>query len=192
MSRYKLINNKTKEETICSLVTIDGFDYYVSDESLDINISFWGYCWNWYDKIHFFKNGLNQDASGKRGIQKIIATNNPNTDIPKVIDYSDPLNRRELIYKINNITAGSNKNTIIHVVNFENKKEAEQWCNGATHLEIIPETIVKAKETYQYTENDMIEFAMYCISFINKHKYAEVSDLLSIWKEQQLKIIYYE
>ena len=29
--KYKLINNKTKEETICSLVTIDVFEYYVEN-----------------------------------------------------------------------------------------------------------------------------------------------------------------
>lgn len=29
--KYKLINSVTKIETICDKVTIDGFDYYVSD-----------------------------------------------------------------------------------------------------------------------------------------------------------------
>ena len=30
--KYKLINQKTKEEHLCDKVTIDGFDYYASDE----------------------------------------------------------------------------------------------------------------------------------------------------------------
>ena len=32
MKKYKLINTTTKEEHLCDKVTIDGFDYYVSDE----------------------------------------------------------------------------------------------------------------------------------------------------------------
>ena len=28
--KYKLINIKTKEETLCDKVTIDGFDYYLN------------------------------------------------------------------------------------------------------------------------------------------------------------------
>lgn len=32
MKKYKLINNQTKEEYLCDKVTIDGFDYYVSDK----------------------------------------------------------------------------------------------------------------------------------------------------------------
>ena len=34
MKKFKLINNKTKEETVCSLVTIDGFEYYVDDNEI--------------------------------------------------------------------------------------------------------------------------------------------------------------
>jgi hypothetical protein len=33
--KYKLINNKTKEEHLCEKVTIDGFDYYVSNEKIN-------------------------------------------------------------------------------------------------------------------------------------------------------------
>jgi hypothetical protein len=40
--KYKLINSVTKIETICDKVTIDGFDYYVSDEGYfkhnDLNV----------------------------------------------------------------------------------------------------------------------------------------------------------
>lgn len=30
--KYKLINKTTSEEHLCDKVTIDGFDYYLSDE----------------------------------------------------------------------------------------------------------------------------------------------------------------
>lgn len=35
MKKYKLIDCVTKIETICDKVTIDGFDYYVSDEEIN-------------------------------------------------------------------------------------------------------------------------------------------------------------
>ena len=45
------------------------------DESAEIKegIPFWGYCWNWFDKINHFPNGCNQ-SRGK--VEKIIATIN--------------------------------------------------------------------------------------------------------------------
>jgi len=58
----------------------------VSDEDVGINIPFWGYCWNWYKKVNFFKNGLNENARGRGGIQKIIAyqpkNNYPELNLP--------------------------------------------------------------------------------------------------------------
>lgn len=53
---------------------IDDYAVVVSDDYLGINIPFWGYCWNWRDKLQHFKNGLNKDASGRDGIKKVIAT----------------------------------------------------------------------------------------------------------------------
>ena len=32
MNKYKLINLNTKEEQLCDKVTIDEFDYYISNE----------------------------------------------------------------------------------------------------------------------------------------------------------------
>ena len=60
---YKLINKLTGEEHICQKVTIDGFDYYVSDEKINSSnyedFSFWFYNpYNWkgfiegYNKCH--------------------------------------------------------------------------------------------------------------------------------------------
>jgi len=57
------------------LQIIETPEYYlaVSDDDVGVNIPFWGYCWNWYKKVNFFKNGLNENARGRGGIQKIIA-----------------------------------------------------------------------------------------------------------------------
>lgn len=59
MKQYKLINNKTKKEHVCSKITIDGFDYYVSDEK-PIKSTKPCYCYNsikntWNDDIVFYQ-----------------------------------------------------------------------------------------------------------------------------------------
>ena len=79
---YKLKNIKTKEEHLCDKVIIDGFDYYVSDEKYAVG-----------------ENCIGEDEGGLRihkcvilnnclaiGCKKVIATNNPNIDIPKVVN----------------------------------------------------------------------------------------------------------
>jgi len=90
--KYELINTKTKEEHLCNKITIDGFDYYVSGEEIKLN-----------DFVHLDNtikelpeyNGnyiiqLLDDAllnsSNALNCKKVIATNNPNIDIPKVVD----------------------------------------------------------------------------------------------------------
>ena len=76
--KYKLVNNNTKEEALCDKVTIEGFDYYVSDEKIHF-----GYVWNTIlEQIEtmFKEKTFHDDLKG------VIATNNPNTAIPKVVD----------------------------------------------------------------------------------------------------------
>ena len=87
MQKYKLINTKTKEEHLCDKVTIDGFDYYVSDETPKDK-----------DKV-LHKNGTigvlttalaisivegTNEGSYVDECKKVIACNNPNIDIPKI------------------------------------------------------------------------------------------------------------
>lgn len=90
--KYKLINNQTKEEHLCDKVTIDGFDYYVSDETPKDK-----------DKV-LHKNGTigvlttalaiaivegTNEGSYVDECKKVIACNNPNIDIPKITSKID-------------------------------------------------------------------------------------------------------
>jgi len=64
---------------------INNYIYFTSNDDLGVNKPFYGYCWNWWNKIHYFKNGLNENARGRKGIEKIIATNNPEyKDLPSI------------------------------------------------------------------------------------------------------------
>lgn len=164
MSKYKLINNKTKEETICSLVTIDGFNYYVSEGKIKINdpITDNYRVWFWRDDCSLL------------GRKKVLCTNNPNIDIPKVIDI--------------NIMDTLAKNTT----------KEQKFANGL-HEKVVAEIYFrkgynKAKETYKFTEENMVEFGLFCANFALSDEDIEDKtrkELLDIWKEQQPKKIYY-
>lgn len=170
--KYKLINITTKEETICDKVVIDGFDYYISDEKAPEG--FYGY-------LNF--QGGDIKKIGKYFAddwKKIITTNNPNIDIPKVIDEVEKL--AELRYK-----------TIGFIEEWreleENNPKNEGFIEGYN----------KAKETYQFTEQDMIEFTKFYNSYKEMIKTEQweiiefsCEDVLKVWKSQKLKTIYYE
>lgn len=83
MKKYKLINTKTNEEHLCDKVTIDGFEYYVSDETPEH-----GNYITYKNQLFIIQNGDNELFHLSK---KIIATNNPNIDIPKVVDEVEEL-----------------------------------------------------------------------------------------------------
>lgn len=160
--KYKLINNKTKEETICEKVVIDNFDYYVNNDKIT------SYYYNpATNNIHIESNPKRLEVVNKHKRLKIIATNNPNIDISKVISEVKTLS---LEYTIN-------KNT-----QFFTKHDFE---NGYR----------KAKETYHFTVQDMLDFGKYCINnqlCKEENRYYQYWELLQIFKEQQIKTIFYE
>lgn len=166
MKKFKLINNKTKEETVCSLVTIDGFEYYVNDNEI-IQKDFYIDFRSDGNKLEQFKTKEDWVLVGICDSKKVITTNNPNIDIPKVIDEVKTLS---LEYTIN-------KNT-----QFFTKHDFE---NGYR----------KAKETYHFTVQDMLDFGKYCINnqlCKEENRYYQYWELLQIFKEQQIKTIFYE
>lgn|SRR5574343_294301 len=71
------------EEHLCDKVTIDGFDYYVSDTritELSANDRYYTIVENPRRIVRYSKHIQSKDAV-------IIATNNPNIDIPKVGEF---------------------------------------------------------------------------------------------------------
>ena len=177
MKKYKLINNLTKEETLCDLVTIDEFDYYVSDDKIvdSINVLY-------NNKIYstVYSNTVPQGEillSGfgyvmKSSCKKVITTNNPNIDIPKVL-----CKEIEESFKV--------KADIPYFPS--DLKETCHWW--------YKEGYNKAKETYHFTVQDMLDFGKYCINnqlCKEENRYYQYWELLQIFKEQQIKTIFYE
>lgn len=201
--KYKLINTKTKEETLCDLVTIDEFDYYVSDTkqpSIDgelyhcsnkgrgINVG------NGIPKQVLTVNKYTKDRNLCKNCKLIIATNNPNINIPKVIDEDDDsylLNKDNLRYIFNSGNAGSGGsmyNRVRKYSGFDNFLDTDN-----TIQEILVNN--KVKETYHFTVQDMLDFGKYCINnqlCKEENRYYQYWEMLKLWKEQQTKIVYYE
>lgn len=91
--KYKLIS-KTLEETICSKVVVDRFDYYVSDDYINKLSP--------DDKYHTIVENPRRIVQYSKHIQDtfskvVICSNNPNIDLLQVIDKVEEL--AELYYK---------------------------------------------------------------------------------------------
>ena len=174
--KYKLINSVSKIETICDKVTMDGFDYYVSDERAVANdFALYG--------GHITKKIV--DTEWTTGDKKVIATNNPNIDIPKVVDEVEIL--------------------------LENYYSHEDDGGDRVFYSTqVREIINKSQETHPFSEEDMIDFykwvnqphpednrqpsAVYIKNidmWWHNHKKYTSKELLQLWKEQQPKIVYY-
>ena len=188
--KYKLIDSVSKKETICDKVTINGFDYYVSDELPKDN------------EIVLHKNGTigklttalavalvegTNEGSYVDECKKIIATNNPNIDIPKVVDI------KLLKYKIAEHEYQTGKRERKHT-------EQEAFINGWRQC-------LQSQETHSNSDVDMIEFKNWWLQLniewfdntedgdiyrFNNGKKVTDKELLQLWKEQQPKVVYYE
>ena len=178
--KYKLINKQTNEEHLCDKVTIDGFDYYVSDEEEQVVLDK-----NYYEHDnHIPIYSFTKDTLPKEYyLPEVIATNNPSIDIPKVVD--------ELMYKWN---------LGLKVAEKSKTKNKTAMRNG------FVKGYDKSQETHPFSEQDMIEF----YKWLNKNGWQDYNDvkpglfinsygvqkqdkeLLQLWKEQQPKIVYYE
>ena len=206
--KYKLINTTTNQETLCDKVTIDGFDYYVSDEEpkrksiciAKTNAVYQNNQQSLNNKLVF----LDKEVVNKHEIigrvefgedsvnlpfdiselKIVIATNNPNIDVPKVVDEVEILAKEYVKGE--------------EVVPFHTRKGFISGYN-------------KSQEDYPFSEEDMVEFQEWCdtseeaaifwrrnrvdpdMSGSHNDKIKEnIKKLLQLWKEQQPKIVWYE
>jgi hypothetical protein len=172
--KYKLINRITKEEHICVELTINEFNYYLTTVSQITD----GYILN---KTNIEK--YSKDDQKYEKYHKIIATNNSNIDIPQVID-----NVEKLAY------------------NFI-KAHLKRSSQAVGVLVGYMEGYKESQKIYSFSEEDMIEFGDWLENVcnndwkLNKECFIisvasvairNIKELLDIWKEQQLKTIYYE
>lgn len=181
--KYTLINSKTGEKTLCEKVVVDGFDYYVSDEIQLGTNNVWV-----ATKSRVFKFELHMAVIKSNMPRMVIATNNPNLDIPKVLDLIEIL------------------------IEHHCRKEGLSWENDYAKESLIL-GYNKSQETHPYSKEDMVDFLDWCSSkyqpfmdrfilssgngdfedpYTTEQPWFTLEELFQLWKEQRPKKVYYE
>lgn len=183
--KYLLKNKTTGEEHLCEKVVIDGFEYYITDKITSIGEKSILQLEGFTPMILTHFEECEPDYEGK----KIIATNNPNIDLPQVID--------EVVYEAYKAVGEDIAYNDLLVT---------AWCDGYS----------KAKEETPFSEEDMLDFLKWVekshywkstdkrfpqtvglwTTNINGNFPVEqgktTKELLEIWKQQRPKTIWYE
>lgn len=162
------------EGYLCEKFTIDGYDYYVSDEV--INTGDWVLSKNSISPIFLDGGDLYPQMLDLKQWFKIVATNNPNIDIPKVL----PINHCEC-----NLTLYPDQKEICKDI-CDNKYQetyifTEQDIINFAEWAALNMSITPRKRTWYRFADKTDELAAYT-----------TKEILQIWKEQQSKIVYYE
>jgi hypothetical protein len=187
MNKYKLINKTTGEEHICEKVVVDGRAYYVSDDKVqvgDIVIEIYVDATIGLEQIDTL-NDIDLLLQ-----KKVIATNNPSIDIPKVVDEVDIIG--ETACEIANVSLNW----------YKDKNNKDRDYSIIWHVDGIIEGYNKSQETHPNSDSDTAEFAEWLTlntnstsihgEYIYKNVRRVTKELIQIWKEQRPKILYYE
>lgn len=173
--KYKLINRKTNKQHFCEKVTIDGFDYYLIEEFCEDGDWFYISISN---KIEQYNKTFNYGEFHPHKFfwSKVIATNNPNMNIPKVID-------------------------LVEILAYQH--DIETFLSSNLDYGSFVTGYDKSQQTHPFTDDDMIEFVEWvykndyklcfdgwCQNIEDKSK--TTKELFKIWKDEQPKILYYE
>jgi hypothetical protein len=195
--KYKLINRITNEKHFCAKVILDGFDYYVNEfdyyvsdeqpkrkdccitstnavyqsnqESLNNRLVFIDKeVINYHEvicRVIFNDNAVNLPFDISE-LKKVIATNNAlSIELPKVVDEVE-----EMAKEVAEIEGKWGLDRVRARINF---------LLGYK----------KSQETHPFSEDDMIEFLEWYKNHLVQYP---TKDLLEIWKDQQIKTIYYD
>lgn len=166
MNKYKLINNKTKEEHICSKVVIDGFEYYVSDtyiNQLKPDDKYYTIVENPRRVVQYSKHIQNNFS------QVVICSNNPDLSIPQIIDEVEKLADdiiglqlgRSIL--VDGFIQGFNKSKELYPFSIEDIANLIQWLAISENFSLCSSV---STDTAKYFLND--------------------------WQEQKIQTIYYE
>lgn len=178
--KYKLINQQTKEEYLCQKVVIEGFDYYVSDDKIIQNDYYIDFRTD-NDRVEHFKEKDDWVLVGICDSKKVLATNNPNINIPKVVDEVERLAKDYAIKEVGNWYN-------------EIGLSGDKW-GDETHLD-FKNGYNHSQSTHPFSEEDVIEFNDWQTSLLTSKDSQLLIDkttkeLLQLWKDQRVQTIYF-
>ena len=182
--KVKIINKNTNQQFDCEEVEIDGYKYYLYYNTEPKKIG--QYYINKDNQVDIVK-------TGKELGKPILCSNNPNIEIPKVVDEVDKIS--EEWFLIN----GYNQFDYIH---------SHRTPDAITASNLFKAGYNKSQETHPFSEQDMLDFVLWK----DENKFSVIStkedwvselleysgcvyttkELLQPWQEQQPKIVYYE
>ena len=150
---YKLINKQTGEEHICQKVTIDGFDYYVSDEKVHF-----GYVWN---SILEQVETMFEEKTFHNSLKGIIATTNHSLMCPKVVDEVERLaNQKALPHLRAVFIEGYNKSQETHPFTEEDMIEFANF-HFRQEFNATPITTKTTKELFEIWKEQQPKIVYY-------------------------------
>lgn len=163
--KYLLKKDEQDKGVLCDKVTIDGFDYY----ELNTTVNSGDFVINDLQLLQ-----VNQSTCVFYD-KKVMATSNPNIDLPKVVDESISM---QLAYK--------------HTENLRltNNERTQRWFGYI-------EGYNKSQSTHQYSEQNMLDLIQSLKDYtaesnnILGHDEREPVEFLNIFKDNQPKVIYY-
>lgn len=176
-NKYKVTNLVTKESHLCSKISINQYDYYVSHTriiELKPDDSYYTIVENPRRVVRYSKHisDINSPV--------IICTTDPKTDIPKVVDKVE-------------------KWLEIFIDEEENEVNSNKEYNSQSFLNGVRLGYNKSKETHPFSKEDMIDFLKFYKSYIlmikeNGWEEAETSEdrILEVWKENKPIKIYFK
>ena len=193
--KYLLINKVTEQSTICEKIEIGGGEFYISEEEIkngDYILSK-----NSISPLYLDGKTIFPEMLDLPQWKKVVASNIGHVGIPQIVDeleynyYLELEARREVAKNFKGQVAGRHPDAF-------GGSEMHHMVRGYL------EGYQKAKETFCFTEKDLVEFAEW-IADSKKHGFSKqlyeamivnrvktTKELLDVWKEQQVKIVYYE
>ena len=194
--KYKLINQSTNETHLCNKITLDGFDYYYIDELIPYNPkggtngnficlgeieSNKDYGVKLGDKQYISPFVKNVGSCG--GCRKLIATNNPNIDLPQVIsELEDLANNHSVddnVWSKESFIQGYNKSQETHPYSEQDLEAFYIWKDKNRWFDFSD-----GKWNYTFEQGTSIGKATY-----EKHYRKTTKELIQMWREQQPNII---
>lgn len=174
--KYKVTVNGT--ETLCDKVTIDGFDYYVSDEGVVNPCYFYNKPTNYLGKA-LRREGIFWVCENIEGshllseAKKVIATNHPFINVPKVVDKVEELANKfgyhdrhsDTLFR-EGLTKGYNKSQETHPYSEEDVKGILDWITRQDS----PYSVMYGEPTFRFATND---------------KDVTIKEVVDAWKSQR-------
>ena len=163
--KYKLIDKQSNEH-LCDKVTIDGFDYYITEEAFEVgevNVP------SDFNKVSDLSitdiSDLDVVNDKYNGYKKLIATNNPYLNVPQIVDEKKV--DWDLLYQQNGIA-------------FQGESKKLLFRKG----------YIQSQNTHPFNAEDMIDFAKWRLTYEKKYPNNNTTKkLLDIWVRSKIIII---